>query len=229
MVLEDEVLIAEMVKMYLGESGHEVVDICISYEEGVQAFEEHNPDLVILDIHLYGEKSGIDFARYIHGHANRVPYIFLTSQHSRPVFDQALDTTPMAYLTKPIKKEALWTSVETAVKLFKENNSPRQEIFSVSDGYNNHQIQMDEIVYVKSEHVYSIVHLTKDRKLSVRLPISQFLEKLNHSSFFQCHRSFVINTLFVSNWNNKTVNLGGVEIPISRSKKEQFSSLMKSG
>ncbi len=227
LIVEDEVLIAEVIKLYLEEHKYSVQEICISYEDAVAAYQREQPDLVLLDIRLYGQKSGIDFAHFLQKQPIKTPFIYLTSQHDRRIFNLALETVPFGYLTKPIQKAALWTSIETAYHLHQKSKSS-DIILTLFDGQKKHRVNDKEIVCVKSDHVYSNVHLLNGDKLTIRKPLSQFLQNLQSKLLFQCHRSYIINTQHVSSWNNKTLTLvNGLVVPISRSKKEQLLSLLK--
>lgn len=230
LIVEDEVLIAQTIKLYLEIQGHHIQDICISYEEAVKAYQHQKPDLIVLDIHLYGEKSGIDFANFLIEQSQSTAFIYLTSQNDRRIFDLALKTNPYGYLPKPIKKEVLWTTVETAYNLYKKNNSTREnEKISIFDGQTNHSISLVEIMYLEADHVYTTIHLSDNRKISVRQALYQFLEQMENNLLFQCHRSYAINIKYISSWDNQNVILtNNIKIPISRSKKKMLKELLVS-
>jgi len=65
LIVEDEILIAETIKTYLNERGHIITEIAISYEEAIDAYQREQPDVILLDVRLYGKKSGIDVAEYL--------------------------------------------------------------------------------------------------------------------------------------------------------------------
>ena len=71
-----------------------MIGSAISYEEAFQAYNLRRPDLVLLDIRLYGTKSGIDFAAYLKEQVNGPPFIFLSSQNDQKILEQALETNP---------------------------------------------------------------------------------------------------------------------------------------
>ncbi|MBK7010747.1 MAG: response regulator [Saprospiraceae bacterium] len=114
LIVEDEILIGETIKIYLRERGHIPMDIVISYEEALQAISLSLPDVVLVDIRLFGEKSGIDLAEVIQNQYDQLPIVFLTSQYDVRVSNKALELNPSGYLVKPIQKESLWTTVELA-------------------------------------------------------------------------------------------------------------------
>lgn len=226
LIVEDEVLIAETIKLLLELQGHEVPDICISYEEAVAAYHKEKPDLVILDIRLYGDKSGIDFANFLQNQAETTPFIYLTAQYDRRIFNLALETTPYGYLAKPIQKESLWTTIETAYQIHQQGKAPDLEL-TIFDGQKNHRVKDKEIICIKSDHVYANVHLVDGRKIVTRTPLGQFLQNIQSKLLFQCHRSYIINTKHVNSWDNDTVTLvDGQKIPVSRSKRQVLMTLL---
>lgn len=225
LIVEDEVFIAEMIKLYLEEQGHQVVGVCISYEEAVAAYYRLKPELTLLDIRLYGEKSGIDFAHFLQSQSEKSPFIYLTAQHDRRIFNLALKTTPYGYLTKPLQRVSLWTTVESAYQLFLDKKA--DTILTITDGRKKHRVNEEEIVYIKSDHVYSNIHLANDETILTRKPLGQLLESIQSQILFQCHRSFIINTQYVKVWDNRTVTMGnGDIIPISRTKKALLNTYL---
>lgn len=226
LIVEDEVLIAETIKLFLEERDYLVSDICISYEEALHSYQEQKPDLVILDIRLYGPKSGIDFAKFLLEQPQKTPFIYLTSQYDKRILDLALETTPYGYLAKPVQKESLWTTVATAYRRFQLVNNSSEEL-TVFDGQKHHRITTTEILSIKSEHVYANINLVDGRRIVIRKSLSQFLEQIHDKLLFQCHRSFIINTKHVYSWNSDTVTLiNGEIVPVSRSKKQLLMELL---
>jgi DNA-binding LytR/AlgR family response regulator len=227
-IIEDEVLIAETIRMHLEDQGHEVCNISISYEEAVEAFANDRPDLAIIDIRLYGEKSGIDYARYLFEQTNRIPFIFLTSQQDRRIFNLAVETLPYGYLAKPIQRESLWTTVETAYRQFQQAKGKQEEVMTLFNGQQQFRVQADDIVFIESEHVYCKTVLKDGREVVARKSLKACLEELNSQDLFQCHRGFVINVKQVKSWDQQSVTLSnGAVVPVSRSKKDGLLALLE--
>jgi DNA-binding LytR/AlgR family response regulator len=225
-IVEDEVLIAELAKRQLEQRGHVVTDMCISYEEAIHCAENNPPDLFIIDIRLYGEKSGIDLAAYL-AQNSLIPYIFLTSQYDSDIVEKAIATSPFGYVTKPFNKETLWTSVEAAVSLAKSQkfNGEKLQVF---DGKKHVIIKQNDLVYVKSEHVYLHLHLLEGSTLLIRNSKSDFLNLLDDKLFIEPHRSFIVNRRFVTGWDSNELFLeGGLTIPISRDKRVEVLEILE--
>lgn len=227
LIVEDEILIAETIKLYLEEKGHIIQDICISYREATKAIEREQPDLVILDIRLYGEKSGIDVAKYIKQQSKKIPFIYLTSQYDQRIFNLALETVPFGYLAKPIQKESLLTTIETAYRLFQQDELSTVKSIIISDGQQNHRVKEREILYIKSDHIYANIYLANREKITIRKSLQDVLDIIKSQLFYQCHRSYIVNTLHVNGWNKSNVVLvNGEQIPVSRTKRKDLEGLL---
>ncbi len=228
LVVEDEILIAETIKIYLEERGHQVIHIAISYDEALQKYHLRRPEIVLLDIRLYGLKSGIDFANFLQENKDNVPFIYLTSQYDQRILEQALKTNPYGYLTKPIQKESLWTSIESAYNLFLSKNTDTN-IVTIQDGKNNYHIKVNEILYVQADHVYCKIVTIEKKELIIRKTLQQVLELLVFDFMIYCHRSYIVNLHHISEWNNNEILLKNkLSIPISRSRKDEILLKLRS-
>ncbi|MBK8404976.1 MAG: response regulator transcription factor [Saprospiraceae bacterium] len=220
LIVEDEILIAETIRLYLQEYGHETSAICISYEEAIEKYHLHLPDLILLDIRLFGDKSGIDMANYLNTLDDKPPYIYLTSQYDKRILDLATQTLPYGYITKPFVKETLWTSIETSYALHKSQLVTESKI-NIAEGRSNHLVSVNDILYLKSDHVYLEFYLKNGNQLLSRSNIENYLNKLEAYGFLKCHRSYVVNTNHITSWNKEALILtGGQMIPISKMFKE---------
>lgn len=225
--MEDEIIIAETIKYYLEEREHNVLSIAISYDEAVQAYRLRCPDLVLLDIRLYDQKSGIDFANFLMTQSEAPPYIYLTSQYDQRILAEALKTNPSGYLTKPIQKETLWTTVEAAYHLH-QSNQGAQPVITIQDGKNNYNIHANEILYIQADHVYSKIITIENQEITVRKTLKQIIDLLEFEFMVHCHRSFIVNVTHISEWNNNEIILKNrLTIPISRSRRDEILLKLK--
>lgn len=222
LIVEDEVLIAETIRLYLEEIEHSVTSICISYDEAIESYHINRPDIVLLDIRLYGDKSGIDLAQYLNAAQDKPPYIFLTSQYDKRILDAAIQTLPYGYITKPFVKETLMATIETAYTLY-ESKTITEEKIEIYDGKLTHLLYVKDILYLQSDHVYIKFILQNGQTILSRMSFQDCFEKLGQTIFFQCHRSYIINLNGVRRWNKEELTLQNNDvIPISRSRKEEL-------
>ncbi len=92
-VVEDEILVADELKLRIENFGHSVPHVLASGEKAIEAIKECTPDLVIMDIMLKGKLDGIQTAEIIHRRYN-IPVIYLTAYSDKKTLGRANVTTP---------------------------------------------------------------------------------------------------------------------------------------
>ncbi|ARV15469.1 LytR/AlgR family response regulator transcription factor [Polaribacter sp. SA4-12] len=227
LVVEDEVIIADNICDALDGLGYKALEPAINYTEAILRIEEEKPDIAILDIQLSGKKTGIDIAKKIKESYN-FPFIFLTSNSDAFTVNLAKEVMPPAYLVKPFSKDELYTSIEIALHNFSkkigevdtENLIIKDSLF-VKDKGSYSKIHFDDILYLKSSHVYIEIVLKSNKKMVVRTSLNDILEKLN-DNFVRVHRGFIINTKYLSQITQTSVKILSEEIPIGKKYKEDI-------
>ncbi|WP_420387098.1 response regulator [Roseivirga sp.] len=227
LVVEDEMVIADNICLILEDLGYEVLEPAINYEEAVQTIESDQPDIAILDIQLGGKKDGVDLAWQIKENYN-IPFIFLTSNADAGTIDRVKKVSPPAYLVKPFKKDDLYTSIELALHNYAELSGTSKEeellirnaIF-VKDKNLFHKIKLDDIRFLKSDHVYVEVHTTNNHKHLIRGSLTDLSERLP-KNFYRTHRSYTINVDHMDAVNSAYVLIGQEQIPIGKNYREDL-------
>ena len=115
LIIEDENIIAEDLKITLTSFGYDVEDVIASGEEAILKTEELKPDLVLMDIKLDGEINGIEAASKIHKKSN-VPIIFCTAYTDDKTYKKALITKPSGYIVKPFNESELHDTIQQTFK-----------------------------------------------------------------------------------------------------------------
>ncbi len=228
LVVEDEVLIAGTIERYLRKRGYEPVAHAISYEEAIELYELHKPDLCLIDIRLSGEKTGIDFARFLRSQPYEVLFIFLTSQLDRAHLEAAKETLPAGYLSKPVQQNSLFTTIEIAVSNFKAQ-SAEKEMVRLYNGRQYYQVPVEDILYLRADHNYVHIELTNNKTVLQRSSLREALEKLPDDTFVQTHRSYAVNLSKISHWDNENLYVQDDAIPISRGRRKDILQLLKQG
>lgn len=220
LIVEDEILIADNIKRFLVQQGYDVVGIAISYDEATFLIETEHPDIILLDIRLNGEKSGIDIATYLNHKSIKIPFVFLTSQMDSKNIEDAKKTFPSGYLSKPIQHESLKATIE--ITLHKINTKAEQQnIIQLNDGNSKHLIPANDISFIQAEHVYAKIFKTNGEYILQRSSLKDLITILPNSLFIQTHRSFIVNKNHISRYDSQYIYINTSEIPISRSKKKE--------
>jgi DNA-binding response OmpR family regulator len=107
LIVEDERILAVSLKMDLEDAGFQDITMVTNCDDAYLAVEEKNPELILMDISIQGEKTGIDTAILISG-ISRVPVIYLTGETDIETRRKAEETPNCkGYLTKPVKMAIL--------------------------------------------------------------------------------------------------------------------------
>ena len=108
LIVEDELLIAEMLKEMLLELDCNVIYVAKNYDQALEVLKNPNTiNLAILDINLSETKSGFDVAKLIN-QEYKLPFIFLTSYSDKNTVKEAISLKPESYLIKPFTKTDLF-------------------------------------------------------------------------------------------------------------------------
>ncbi|MFD2567880.1 LytR/AlgR family response regulator transcription factor [Pseudotenacibaculum haliotis] len=232
LIVEDEANYADTLEMFVEELGYETVGVASQGKLAMSLFDEHNPDLVLMDINLEGELSGIDLARIFQGQ-RPTPIIFITSFDDKETFSKAKQTGPYAYLIKPFEPARLQRSIELALQHAYADGDQvfdnQEEVllatscFFVKDRNKLIKIRLEEILWVEVEDKYCMIH-TKDRKFTLRQSLKDLAKKLDASIFVQTHRSYIVNASEIEDIDLSlfVVRINGTEVPLGRAHKDEF-------
>ena len=114
LIVEDEALVAEDLKIALTNIGYDVIGHAVSADDAVKKAVELEPDLILMDIVLKGQKSGIDASYDIKAKMD-IPILFLTAYTDITLINKAKSTEPYAYLVKPFQERQLLAAIEMAL------------------------------------------------------------------------------------------------------------------
>lgn len=111
LVVEDDGIILFDIKEVLEQEGYYVLT-ALNPGQALILLNTHSPDLVLLDIHLESELTGIDLAKYIMDQNLGISFIYLTSYTDSKTLEQVKGTTPAAYIAKPFHQAQLKSTIE---------------------------------------------------------------------------------------------------------------------
>ena len=129
LIVEDEAIVSLDIQNRLQRLGYEVVGIADTGLEALELARDEQPDIVLMDIHIYGDIDGIETSRLIRKEID-VPVVFLTANSDKNTIQRAQETEPFAYIIKPFKDTELNSTIEIALhrhKLEKELETRVQE------------------------------------------------------------------------------------------------------
>ncbi len=113
LILEDELLQALDLSEFLYKEGYNT-SIVDNFDDGVKAVTDFDPQLVICDINLKDEKTGIDFAKKANTIKPNIEIIFITAVTKSASIIEAQEADPLNYIVKPWKEEQVKVTVQMA-------------------------------------------------------------------------------------------------------------------
>lgn len=125
LIAEDENIIAKDIERTLKKLGYEVLGSVRSGEQLLQQYSALKPDLILMDINLQGELSGIDVTNEIKKEWD-IPVIYITALADDNTLHQAKYTEPFGYIIKPFDEDTLRTSIEMGLYKFEIGQKLRE-------------------------------------------------------------------------------------------------------
>jgi CheY-like chemotaxis protein len=113
MIIEDEAIIAIDIKAIVSEMGHTVTGIARTRTEAVALAASNRPDLILADIQLADNSSGIDAVNDILAQFQDIPVVFITAFPERLLTGKHAE--PAFLITKPFSEDQVTSAVSQAM------------------------------------------------------------------------------------------------------------------
>lgn len=164
-------------------------------DELLNYIDNNKTDVLILDINLKSDKSGLEIASLVRNKNKNTYFIFTTAHLEYAMMAYRFKT--FDYLAKPITSERL---EDTIIRLFDDVNGSPKKYIKIDN--KKTIIAEDEILYIKRDAMKLIFH-TKNRDYETYSSFVKIQDSLP-SNFVRSHKSFIVNV-------NNLVNLDPVE------------------
>jgi two-component system, LytTR family, response regulator LytT len=225
LIVEDELLIAEMISEILENAGHKLTRITDSVEGAIKEIEMRRPSMVLTDIALGRERSGIDLGKLLHNDY-KIPFIYISSHSSPEILGQAKHTRPNAYIVKPFKAEDLLVAIELAMfNSSVQTSVPEKEELMVKDGRAMIRLPYNEILWLEADGNYTTFHVKSGKRRVVRTSISEYESQLNEHYFIRIHKSYIVNHNLVDKVTSSSIFINGQELSVGRTYQPAVASL----
>lgn len=226
-IIDDEPLARSLVKEYLqAYKNIELVEECNDGFEGVKAIQQHNPDIIFLDIQM-PKINGFEMLELI----DNPPHIIFTTAFEEYAV-KAFDTHALDYLLKPFSKDRFdkciqklsqqKASLQTEALLETAAQSPVQNNrIVVKDGGKIKIIPVGQVQYLEAADDYVKIYVSEGCFLKKKT-MQYFEQLLQLHQFVRIHRSFIINTQLITRIDpcEKESHLvlltSGAKLPVSK-------------
>jgi len=223
LVVEDESIVSKDIQQSLKKLGYNISGAASTGEKAITLANETRPDLILMDIMLKGDMSGIEAAEKIKEEFN-IPVIYLTAYADENTLSRAKVTEPYGYIIKPFKEIDLHTSIEMALyKHGKEQEVLKQRDFLYSlvenkDGDDSVifvksnsrlvKVRAFDIMFVEALKDYVVINLA-DVKYTIHSTMKEIEKKLPTSDFLRVHRSYIVRIDKITAIEQTNIIIGG--------------------
>ncbi|MEN4761018.1 response regulator transcription factor [Chryseobacterium sp. C39-AII1] len=219
-IIDDEPLAVKLLESHISKIDDlQLVATGNNAMEAYKILQTHEVDLMFLDIQM-PNLNGIEFLKSL---KNKPQTIFTTAFR-----DYALDGFELEavdYLLKPITFQRFFQSVDRVLRN-KAKDYEEDFVIVKVNGFNQ-KIKLSEIIYFESQGNDIKIVLNDEYFLASKIAIAELADRLKGKGFVRIHRSFIINSKWVTAVNNHEVLLGQFTIPVGRSYKDEFDDFVK--
>lgn len=230
LIIDDEPLARSIVKECMEQHPQlQLMEECSNGFEGVKAVQQHQPDLIFLDIQM-PKITGFEMLELI----EEPPHVIFTTAFDEYAM-QAFEANAVDYLLKPFSQQRFDKAISKWMELNKgEAKIPTEHLLKeaakhpmqnervvVKTGTKIKIIPVHEIHYLEAADDYVKIYTVEGSFLK-KQTMSYFEEVLSTSLFVRTHRSYMVNMQQITRIdpyekeNHVAVLRSGVKIPVSR-------------
>lgn len=192
--------------------------------------QNNHVDLLFLDINM-PDLSGIQMLKTL----PQPPLVIFTTAYS----DYALEGYKfhaIDYLLKPISFEEFIKAVHHAYELYQSKSTQNEmlsghdfpEILWVKSGTEYFKININDILYIKSEGNYVEFHL-KEKRIVALDSLNHLKERLPEELFARIHKSYIVSIKHVDSFQRHQLKINNKTFPIGTIYRESFLQKINRG
>lgn len=135
LIAEDESIIAMDMKITLNHLGYSVAGVVDSGDDILSFVKNNTTDIILMDVRLKGEMSGIDAAKNLYKEGYTIPVIYTSSEITNDRLNNIRIPITHGFLMKPLREDALYSAIEIALeksRLTKEIQNKNTELAQIN-------------------------------------------------------------------------------------------------
>ncbi|GAA5041085.1 DNA-binding response regulator [Marivirga lumbricoides] len=236
-IVDDELKSRESLKILLTDfsEGVEVLALCETVNEALEAIAKYKPDVVFLDIQMRRE-TGFDLLKQL----PKIDFeVVFTTAHSEYAI-KAFQFSAIDYLLKPVDINDL----NRAISKVKNRNIGdfSQQLNHLLENLKPHHhqinkiaipshegilfVKVEDVIYLEASSNYTQFYLKNGQKHLVSKSLKEYDQMLTDHNFYRIHHSYLINinevTKYVRGDGGYVILSNNVNLDVSKRKKEAF-------
>lgn len=185
--------------------------------ENMVSGEEY--DLVFLYYHPKSDDTSIT-GNYIRNELNNqlVSIVYVSESDNDTI--KLFSSQPLDFIKLPVTEE----KISDVFKSFEKIRNNSKLYLKIKNGINTHFIPYKDILYITSRLRQLIIVTSKENYICY----GKISELDNINGFIKVHKSFIINSYFIKDYNYKSIELtNGAVIPISQSLRPKIKKIIE--
>jgi two-component system LytT family response regulator len=241
-IVDDEKHCREVMEHLLHKhcSDVKILDSCNSAATALIALEKENPDILFLDIEMPGMNG---FELLEKNKCPNVAIVFTTAYNEYAI--KAIKHSALDYLLKPVDKDELIQTVKRAkqyktlkaservdnlLEILQLNKNSKRFAVPTMEGLI--MVDSENILYCESDSAYcKIFFINSNKPITLSKTLKEVEEVLQGNDFCRIHHSYLINMKCVQSYirgeGGEVVLNNGIHLPVSRTRKQDFLSLLE--
>ena len=229
LIVDDEPLALEILENYIDKIPDlELVTKCSNAIEANDVLQNHNVDLLFLDIQM-PQMTGIELLNSL----SNPPKVILTTAYEEYAVE-GFNLNVVDYLLKPIALDRFMKSVNKAKEILSKGHSEnltQEDFFFVKADKKLVKIHYAEILYIEGLKDYVIIKKEEGRVIALQT-MKSLESKMPSKLFMRVHRSYIVNINRIKAVVGNSIELieGGQtkSIPIGKNYKDELISIIES-
>ncbi len=252
LIVEDNMSIALDMEILIEDIGYECIGVVDNSSDAFRIIYSEKPDLILMDVDIKGNLSGIQIGETIKD--LDIPVIFITSYDDDAHYDAAQKSNIVGYLVKPANRISLRATIdnvmnsmamaypssesevdESAPGSSEDKEGGKDVIFNdaifLKKRKDYFKIEIKDIQLIEADGNYSIFHVG-DQKFMSKFKLNYLEEVLPGGVFMRIHRGFIINLNYFESIDledNIVRVKSGVRANVSRNNKQKLLEKMNMG
>ena len=243
LIVEDELLVATDIEESLQSLGYEVQNAVATGQAALNEVEKSLPDVILMDIMLKGELTGIEAANLIR-QKHDVPIIYLTANADISTIEKAKNSLPYGYIIKPFTEKDLQTNIEISRFKFENDMMLKMEsdqfnlFFGLGSDKKDHliiqgikgleKIRPNDVYFIEGTENGSVLHFLNE-ELQSEKSIDEIGRLFPKNNFLKVSEMFIVNIhkIFLAKFPEIIIADKMTVISVDENKKDQLEEILK--
>lgn len=235
LIVEDNLSFALELEMLLDEMGY--TDTLRADHSGtaLDYIYSQEPDLILMDIDINGNLSGLQLGEKI-AHLD-IPVLYITALQDAPYQEASRQSNTIGYLVKPVQPLTLRSAIDLAIAKVQAQKESEKDIsienhehfitrqfffFKKRNIY--YKVAIPDILYAQSDDNYVRVQVLNTDTFTLRISLKKLEELLPSQTFLRIHRRYIVavNHIYAINFQDSTLLINDTELPISQANRKEL-------